>query len=233
MVITVSRSASQCSRAHSNGLIVPKVSGSSGWSTVGKGQAVSRGIPVSRHYKKLGCTPLDPDSYVEFAYERLCETDYESIPEYLSALTHISENKESTDLQTAIAKAKSQGHYTTEDVMRAYANLGFDPMAVDGKHNQGAVSELDDMVILDAWNKARDQMTKGQPEMTSLDEALGLIAKVRRSEMLAVALQSAQTPEATMSLQNAYKAFEAPAEIEDLLLMNIYQLAVSSCASLS
>lgn len=112
--------------------------------------------------------------------------------------------------------------------MRAYANLGFDPMAVDGKQYQGPVSGLDDQVIFDNWSKARDQLTKGQPELVSLDESFGLIARVRRSDWLGVALQSAQTSEATpvMSLEKAYKAFEAPAEIEDTLLMNIYQMAV-------
>jgi len=199
-------------------------------STKGKSQVPLLLVPIFWHYQKLGCTALEPDSYIEFAFYMHCQTDYENIPTYLSALSDIAQDRGSGDLQTAVAKARSNGLYSIEDIGNAYATLGLDALVADGKSNEliAQVADLPDDVVVDSWRNKRGELVGQDAETVALQDALQLIAKVRRSLILSEAYEStrgvANVP--PLTLEAAYKILDVPADVEDVLLLNVYSFGV-------
>ena len=138
---------------------------------------------LAQHYKTLGCTPTDPDSYITYAFESQLHVDPNNIPKYASAIAHLAEDTGSGDLQMAVAKANSEGHWSSEEVTQAYIRLGFQPTKRVGGFDDPQVT--DDQVMDAAVNRTSEH-SSAPDEQRAIRAALAMLASARQSQVLRV-----------------------------------------------
>ena len=82
-------------------------------------------------------SPMDlSDTLVAKAYQWQIQTDFQNAPVYLSALKHISSQRQSTDLRTEVVMETSRGRFDTESLNEAYRAFHLSGI-------EGAVSDED------------------------------------------------------------------------------------------
>jgi hypothetical protein len=199
---------------------VQRQTSKAGWTTVG-------GSSLGADYALLGCTSLDPDSLVKFAFQRQTTTDAPNAPLYLGALCHIAEDSASEELQLLVAAARESGLVSKDEIDQAYAGLGFDPMAVEGARHALPMAETPDEVVHEGYMRKKEAATD-RDERLQLQSHLRLLAKVRGSDFLLAMLASeAEEVKPRMTIEKAYKALEgSTADTDDGMLVTMAQLYV-------
>lgn len=84
------------------------------------------------YYASLGSLDNFTDELIRWAYERQCQCDPSNKPYYLDCLADLANGRESSDLQEAVAMAKSIGEYSLKDIEEAYRFFNLDPKTTEG-----------------------------------------------------------------------------------------------------
>ncbi|CAG8954152.1 hypothetical protein HYFRA_00005771 [Hymenoscyphus fraxineus] len=132
------------------------------------------------HYRSLGAIYDFTDDYLSWAYDRQRDCDPLNAPYYLDCVSAIANGRKSSDLQTKVVMAISNGEFGLEAIQQAYRFFNVDP---DNK-------EGDDYII--GLYKSRIESAPRQKEEAR--NSLLAIGKARDSEKIrAVANDKAMT----------------------------------------
>lgn len=176
---------------------------------------------VSEHevqYRRLGCTPSDPDALILHGYERQTSTDAQLEPIYLTALSRIAEQTGSEALQMRVVELKSQGKWSTDDEAKAYRHLGFE---------EEMAAVVTDELLSEYFTSKMDSASTTQ-ERTEFRESLKLLANIRDSDLLRGILDSMPAEmKPKISLEQAYAKFDAEPTTEDDALQAVCSIYVS------
>ncbi|RIB14532.1 hypothetical protein C2G38_2095615 [Gigaspora rosea] len=116
----------------------------------------------------LGCVSDMDDKILEWAYTKAIEESPEKIPEYLQSIFEVSKERNSESLQQLVAVQKSLGNYSKDDVMEAYKTMNANP-------------NVSDQQLIDAYVYYQND---GTSAITKYRDALSIIGKYRRSELI-------------------------------------------------
>lgn len=83
------------------------------------------------HYAGLGAVGDFSDLLIHWAYERQRACDPENAPYYFECLSAIALGRRSEMLNVEVAKARSEGAYTSTDLSECYKYFGIDPVTRD------------------------------------------------------------------------------------------------------
>lgn len=167
-----------------------------------------------------------------FAYLAQCRCDPGRTPTYFSALYQIVDTMKERgvsppeQLEMLIAEERSRHRFTLDDLNQATALLGF------GKDNILAVEldeEVDDDFIIHAWKNAqkrawRETSDKASQLRSDLNDAFKIIAEWKCSSALRQAWELHKGP--TMSEESAYRTLEVPKEVDETMLITVFNLRV-------
>jgi len=203
------------------GLTEPRVDTYDGFSRYGMFFSCS-------HRRLMAHRPAD---FVVFAYLAQCRCDPMMTPTYFTNLTNIVKHLQHygtcpTQLQELLVMEQSRGRFTLEDVSTSATTLGF------GVDNVLAVEydeEIPDEFVENAWRDCvkrswRDQ-THGAETQRLANESLRILAESRNSTKLRNSWEVGKNK--FMNPDRAYDTLEIPKEVEDHMLITVYNMRVS------
>ena len=119
----------------------------------------------------LGCPMDSSDSVVAKAYQWQIQTDPQNAPVYLHSLKHIANQRQSTELETAVVIETSQGRFDTEMLDEAYRVF----------HLLGREGSLSDEDIIGSFTA---QLTDSPSHEHQLRDYLRIIGQHRNSKRI-------------------------------------------------
>lgn len=195
-------------------------------------------------YKVLGVTPETADEDIAFAYTCQVDTDPRHQLYYFDALVEIAtlrgDNREA--LQVLIATERSRDRYGYTEIVRALATLKLKPLdhPSDRFFNYPVSDWPNEDSIAAAYHESKEDVPKRQgseSDLKELKDAVVLLAKATRSELLQVVIESASPAKPTvgeMTVEEAFTYLQATKDVTDNVLCSAVSITfVSRCASLS
>lgn len=179
-------------------------------------------------YKVLGVTPETSDEDIAFAYACQIETDSRHHLYYFDALVEIAtlrgDNREA--LQVLIATERSKDRYGYSDVVRALTALKLKPNDHPShRFFHYPISEWpNEDIIASAYHESKEEVPKRQgseSDLKELKDAIHLLAKITRSELLQVVIESASPSKPTvgeMTVEEAFAYLQATRDVTDNVL---------------
>lgn len=157
-------------------------------------------------YGSLGATSDFSDTLLHWAYLRQVDVDPLNSPYYFECLTELARGRRSEELELQVTLLRSQGEFTATDLTDAYKYLG---VPEDTK---------DEDFIVGTFQSRMADAPKQEPV---LREALGVIAKYRRSNKLQNAANRV-----VMSLGQAQVKLGIMQDTEDDMVLTMFNLGV-------
>ncbi|KZT63625.1 cysteine proteinase [Daedalea quercina L-15889] len=186
---------------------------------------------IAESWKTLGMTPSSYSwELLGFAYLAQCRCDPLHTPLYFTHFCQIVQTlanvgEASPELQQLIHDERRRHRYTLDDVPEAVALLGF---GKDGELGIEFDECIDDKFILDAWRNARRRTwmdaEKGSETRMRLNDALKIIADTRNSSTLDHVWDREKG--SAMSPETAYSTLEVPKDVDETMLITIYNMRV-------
>ena len=123
-------------------------------------------MSAHRCYAALGIVLDVKDDIIKWAYNRQRLCNPRDAPYYLQCLSTLANGRASEDLQFETMKLKSEGEYTTDDIIESYKQLGINP------------NESDEDLIIGTF---RSRLSDSPGQETVLREHLRIIGRSRDS----------------------------------------------------
>ncbi|PCH34498.1 cysteine proteinase [Wolfiporia cocos MD-104 SS10] len=186
---------------------------------------------LDESWKVLGLTPstYSPE-LLAFAYLAQCRCDPARTPLYFTHFVKIVETMTNagvapTELQQLVMAERERHRYTDEDLHKAGACLGF---GHDGELRVELDNDVDDNFILGAWRDARRRAWQDPARATSIRNDLNIALKIIADDKASEVLQKAWEEEkgTGMSPDAAYSTLEVPKDVDETMLMTVYQMRV-------
>ena len=209
--------------------------------------------PLDKAWDDLGMTPTSyspgaplchaffaPDvnltltDLLMFAYLAQCRCDPANTPHYFTQFYKIVETMKDRgcsppeQLELLIGEERSRHRFTTDDLEKAQSLLGF---GKDGIVGVELDEDVDDQFIIDAWKNAlkrawREPSDKAGQLRSDLNEAFKIIAEWKCSAKLRDAWDRDRGP--VMTEEVAYSTLDVPKEVDETMLITIFNLRVNS-----
>ncbi|KAJ3020283.1 ubiquitin-specific protease ubp2 [Thoreauomyces humboldtii] len=128
-------------------------------------------------YEAIGVTRDATDANIRWAFAELALLNPRGLPDYLNAISELSQKRNSNDLQEFVAMERSKGIPLIGEVNSAYAMLGM------------TANTSDDMIVAAFTGQATNRPT----DEIELREALRIIAFARDSGSISHFLQTGET----------------------------------------
>lgn len=182
----------------------------------------------ARVYQTLGVTPETADEDIAFAYNCQLETDSRHQLYYLDALVEVAslrgDHRES--LQVLIATERSQDRYGYSEVVQALARLRLQPFHQPGQSFFSyPISDWPhEDTIASAYQDSKEDVPKQQgseSDLKELKDAVTLLAKVTRSDLLQAVVESASPAKPSvgdMTVDEAFTYLQMSKDLNDNLL---------------
>jgi hypothetical protein len=164
-----------------------------------------------------------------FGYYAQCRCDPGGTLNYfthLSMIVQVMQNHDCcpTSLLEILATERSRDRFTSEDLARAVAVLGF---GADRTLRIDFDDDISDDFIESAWKECvkrswRDH-TLGSELLREANEALKIIAEARGSAKLRKVWE---TGKERMNPEKAYDTLEVPKDVDDLMLITVFNMRV-------
>ncbi|KAK9899710.1 cysteine proteinase [Cystobasidium minutum MCA 4210] len=194
-------------------------------------------------FKILGVTPETGDEDIAFAYQSQVQSDATNGPYYLDSLIQIAQLRgdHRETLQMLIATERSQDRLSNTEVMGALAKLGLSPIP---KPNQlffdQPVNDLpNEDIIAAAYHESKERVPQQQgteSDLKELKDAVTILAKALRSDLLRVVLDSAAPSKPTfddMTLTEAWEYLQVSSSLGDEVICSAASIMFFSDDSVS
>lgn len=188
-------------------------------------------IPVTESIHAIGLTfrTYSPE-LLAFGYLAQCRCDPGRTIQYFSHLTVIVQVVESSGepsplLQDLLISESMRDRFTSEDVDKAVAVLGF---GANGDLGVELDDDVEDGFIENAWKEALKKSWKdsehGADIQREANEALRVIAEAKGRQTLWQIWQTKKN--SMMSPDRAYKLLEIPENVDDHMLITVFSIRV-------
>ena len=129
-------------------------------------------------------------------------------------------------LQEVVATERSRDRFTTTEVERAAADLGFGPSGTLGVDYDE--TDIEESFIENAWKECVKKSWKdpehGSEIQRTANEALRIIAESRGSTPLRKVWENGK--DRVMNPDRAYDTLEVPKDVDDMMLITIFNMRV-------
>jgi ubiquitin carboxyl-terminal hydrolase 25/28 len=166
-----------------------------------------------------------------FSYYAQCRCHPRASHIYFQHLNNISDTLSNFGapqslLQEVVAMERSRDRFTTDDVERAAAWLGFGingPLRVEYDE-----SDVEESCIVNSWGEwvyrsGRD-LEHGSESLREANEALRILAEARGSEALRKVWETGR--ERVMNPERAYDVLEVPKDVDEMMLITVFNMRV-------
>ncbi|KAG5635914.1 hypothetical protein H0H81_009676 [Sphagnurus paluster] len=210
----------------------------------------------SRDLERLGLTPVSyssgapPERYLfiyteavlfipdllAFAYFAQVRCDPACTVEYFTSFSNLVQTLQAcgtcpASLQEILATERSRDRFTMEDLQSAAAILGFGPEGSLGVEYEPV--GVDEGFVEKAWNECVKKSWRdpehGSATFRTANEALRMLAEARGSETLRRLWQSSK--DRVMTPEKAYDTLEIPADVDDFMLITVYNMRMDELPS--
>ncbi|KAG2022705.1 ubiquitin C-terminal hydrolase Ubp2 [Coprinopsis cinerea AmutBmut pab1-1] len=186
-------------------------------------------------WRGLGLTPTTFSAdLLAFAYLAQCRCDPAKTPRYFTWFCDIvkaleTSGESSAQLQELMAMEQSRNRFTEMDIHLAAQNLGFGP---EGHLRVDYDDDVDEDFVENAWKDAvkrayRDPVNGSEMQRTA-DESLRILAEARGSNRLR---QLWENKKNSMSPERAYDTLEVPADVDDAMLIMVFNMRCEESTS--
>ncbi|KAG0642222.1 hypothetical protein HOY80DRAFT_1008062 [Tuber brumale] len=162
--------------------------------------------PEHPHYAGLGAVADMSDDLINWAYQRQRACDPVNAPYYFECFESIAKGRKSESLQFEVARLRSEGQFSTNDLESSYKSLGVDPVTSD-----------DDLIIGVFKSRLADAPRQEGP----MREDMRIIGTARRSEKI---LSFAKL--AVGDIADAYKWLRVLESSEDQYILSAYKVRI-------
>lgn len=188
-------------------------------------------VPVSEFIDAIGLTfrTYSPE-LLAFGYLAQCRCDPEHTMQYFGHLTAIVQALESNGepsplLQNLLISENMRDRFTSEDIDKAAAILGF---GVTGDLGVELEDDVEDEFIENAWKEVVEKSWKDEEHGNDLqrkaNDALRVIAEAKGRYNLRQKWQTKKN--SMMSPYRAYKLLEVPGNVDDNMLITVFSIRV-------
>lgn len=191
---------------------------------------------LQRAWQNLGLTPMHytPDLLI-FAYYAQCRCDPGGTINYFTHLSMIVQKLQNhgncpTSLLEVLATERSRDRFTSDDLARAVAILGF---GAEGPLRVDYDDEIPENFIENAWKDCLKRSWRDPehgPEMLrDANEALRILAEAKGSENLRKVWEAGK--ERVMNPGKAYDTLEVPKDVDDAMLITVFTMRIQELPS--
>jgi ubiquitin carboxyl-terminal hydrolase 25 len=170
-----------------------------------------------------------------FAYYAQCRCDPAGTVKYFTALCIIVEVLQASAscpglLQEVVATERSRDRFTQSEVENAAMDLGF---GIQNVLHVDYDEDVDDLFIENAWKECVKRSWKdserGGEILRAANDALRILAEARGSTKLRKVWESGKGK--GMSPEKAYDTLEVPKDVDDQMLITVFNMRVRGCVS--